>query len=278
MVVACTSLLNTDWYVRQIIRRPIYDYEAAKGPAIYRNTRWVKPTTSPIHMTLDEADAVPGYYELRGPTPFSVRDLHVTIDPRQLEYGVLQRADAFVMRMIQDSWPDRPIYFARSAGGYPRSLGLGNNVLTQGLASKVFVPPATASRDTMFVEGDGWLDVSRTESLWKDVFVGHQSIVKEGKWVDRPSVSMPSLYLFTGAELADALKAQGRRADANAVFSTTKQVAHATQLDAMIRGVEEDFRAPRPTAGDSSGVTLRINPGDQPKTQSSEPAVRKRKP
>ena len=51
------------------------------------------------------------------------------------------RADAFVLRMIQDSWPARPIYFARSAGGYPRSFGLGDNVLTQGLASKLFVPP-----------------------------------------------------------------------------------------------------------------------------------------
>jgi hypothetical protein len=278
VVVACTSLLNTDWYVRQIIRRPIYDYDAVKGPAIYRNTRWMKPTTAPIHMTLDEADAVPAYYELRRPTPFNTHDLHVTIDPRQLEYGVLQRADAFVMRMIQDSWPERPIYFARSAGGYPRSLGLGNNVLTQGLASKVFVPPTTASRDTMFVEGDGWLDVARTEQLWKEVFTGQQSVVKEGQWIDRPSVSMPSLYIFTGAELADALKAQGKMAEATAVFATTKQVAHATQLDAMIRGVEADFLTPRPTVGDSSGVTLRINPGDQPKTQSSEPTVRKRKP
>jgi len=250
----------------------------AKGPAIYRNTRWVKPATPPIHMTLDEADAVPAYYELRGPTPFSTHDLHVTIDPRQLEYGVLQRADAFVMRMIQDSWPDRPIYFARSAGGYPRSLGLGNNVLTQGLASKVFVPPTTASRDMMFVEGDGWFDLARTERLWKEVFVGHQSIVKEGQWIDRPSVSMPSLYIFTGAELADALKVQGKVAEANAVFSTTKQVAQATDLSTMIRGVEEEFRAPRPAAGDSSGVTLRINAADQPKTQSSEPTVRTRKP
>jgi hypothetical protein len=278
VVVACTSLLNTDWYVRQIIRRPIYDYDVAKGPAIYRDKRWVKPMTPPIHMTLDEADAVPAYYELRGPTPFSTRDLHITIDPRQLEYGVLQRADAFVMRMIQDSWPDRPIYFARSAGGYPRSLGLGNDVLTQGLASKVFVPPTTTSRDTMFVEGDGWFDVARTERLWKEVFVGHQSIVKEGQWIDRPSVSMPSLYIFTGAELADALKLQGKGAEANAVFSTTKRVAQATDLGAMIRGVEEEFRAPRAAAGDSSGVTLRINPGDQPKTQSSEPTVRTRKP
>ena len=37
VVVANTSLLNTDWYARQLIRRPIYDYDAAKGPAIYRD-------------------------------------------------------------------------------------------------------------------------------------------------------------------------------------------------------------------------------------------------
>jgi hypothetical protein len=275
VVVACTSLLNTDWYVRQIIRRPIYEYDAAKGPAIYRNTRWVKPATSPIHMTMDEADAVPGYYELRGPTAFSTGRLRTNIDPRQLEYGVLQRADAFVLRMIQDSWPERPFYFARSAGGYPRSLGLENNVLTQGLASKLFMPPASATRDTVFVEGDGWLDAARTERLWNDVFAGHRSIVHEGQWVDRPSVSMPSLYVFTGAELADALRAQGKMGDANAVFTTVRQVAQATQLDGMIRGVEQDFRATR--AGDSAGVTLHINASDQPKTQSTEPIVRRAK-
>ena len=40
VVVANTSLLNTDWYARQIIRRPIYDYDAARGPAIYRDRVW----------------------------------------------------------------------------------------------------------------------------------------------------------------------------------------------------------------------------------------------
>jgi len=278
VVVACTSLLNTDWYVRQIIRRPIYEYDAAKGPAIYRNTRWVKPTTPPIHMTFDEADSVPAYYELRGPTLFSTGPLRATIDPHQLEYGVLQRADAFVLRMIQDSWPDRPFYFARSAGGYPRSLGLGNNVLTQGLASKLFVPPPTApGKDTVFVQGDGWLDVGRTQRLWTDVFAGHRSVIREGQWIDRPSVSMPSLYIFTGAELADALRSEGKAREANAVFDTVEQVAKATQLDDMIRGIAQDFSAPRPAAGDSSGVTLHINAADQPKTQSTEPAVRRPK-
>ena len=37
VVVANTSLLNTDWYARQIIRRPVYEYDAARGPAIYRD-------------------------------------------------------------------------------------------------------------------------------------------------------------------------------------------------------------------------------------------------
>ncbi|HMA23604.1 MAG TPA: hypothetical protein VKP00_06410, partial [Gemmatimonadaceae bacterium] len=204
-------------------------------------------------------------------TQFTTGQLRATIDPRQLEYGVLQRADAFVLRMIQDSWPDRPFYFARSAGSYPRSLGLGNNMLTQGLASKLFMPPAATSRDTMFVEGDGWLDVARTDRLWNDVFAGHRSVVREGQWVDRPSVSMPSLYIFTGAELADALRAQGKVRDANAVVATMKQVAQATQLDQLLRPIEQSFASP----GDSSGVSLRLDAASQPKTQSTEPVVKK---
>ena len=132
VVVAVTSLLNTDWYARQIIRRPIYDYDEAKGPAIYRGRKWVKPTTPPLHMTFAQADAIPDYYPLPEPMQFTAPGITATVDPRNLEYGVLMRADAFVLRMIKDSWPERPIYFARSGVGYPRSLGLENNVLTQG--------------------------------------------------------------------------------------------------------------------------------------------------
>jgi hypothetical protein len=145
--------------------------------------------------------------------------------------------------MIQDAWPERPIYFARSAVGYPRTLGLENYVITQGLASKLFVPPANGAqtKDTLLIQGDGWLDVARTQTLWNDVFTGHQSVIKEGQWVDRPSVSMPALYIFMGAELADALRAIGRPAEANKVFATTKQVAAVTNLDGLIRGLEEQI-------------------------------------
>src|SRR5204862_5720307 len=40
VVVANTSLLNTDWYTRQLIRRPVYKYDEANGPSIYRGKNW----------------------------------------------------------------------------------------------------------------------------------------------------------------------------------------------------------------------------------------------
>ena len=98
-------------------------------------------------MSFADADAVPEYYELRQPMLFQSKGITATIDGSRLQYGVLQRADAFVLRMIQDAFPERPIYFARSAVGYPRSLGLDNYVLIQGLASKLFIPPASRRRE-----------------------------------------------------------------------------------------------------------------------------------
>jgi hypothetical protein len=276
VVVANTSLLNTDWYGRQLIRRPIYEYDAANGPALYRDKQWIKPTTPPLHMTFADADAVPEYYDMRQPMSFTAGPYQATIDPRHLEYGVLMRADALVLRIIQDSWKDRPIYFARSAVGYPRALGLENNVLTQGLASKLFVPPASTGKDTMFVQGDGWLDVARTKALWNEVFQGPKSVIAEGHWVDRASVSIPSMYIFAGAELTEALRKSGDLAGANAVFATTRNVATATRLDDMVRALDQEYRAP--SAGDSSGVSLHVDPASQLKTQSTEPVGKRPKP
>jgi hypothetical protein len=279
VVVANTSLLNTDWYVRQIIRRPVYDYDAAKGPSIYANKQWVKPTSSPIHMTMADADSVPAYYPLNSPMAFSAGNLRATIDPRNLDHGVLQRADLFVLRMIQDGWPGRPIYFARTSGGYARSLGLGDDVLTQGLASKLFSPPATAtSKDTMYIQGDGWLDMPRSDSLWAHVFKGPQSVINTGDWIDRPSVGIPYLYVATGLELAEAFKLRGDAARASDVFNMAKRIATTVRLDDLVRGAEAQFQ--QPLAGDTTrGTQLpAAAPAVPPATKSAPAPAPKPKP
>ncbi|HEY4306839.1 MAG TPA: DUF2723 domain-containing protein [Gemmatimonadaceae bacterium] len=276
VVIANTSLLNTDWYGRQLIRRPIYDYDAAKGPSIYRNQAWKKPTSPPMHMTLDEADSVPAYYQLPKATPFNAGPYHTIIDPQRLHYGVLERADALVLRMIQDSWSERPFYFARSSASYPSELGFANNVLAQGLASKLFVPPAQSTRDTMLISGDGWIDVARTRALWDSVFTGYQSTIAEGHWVDRPSASMPLLYVFAGAELSEALRANGDVNAARSILATSRSVAETAGFPDFARSLAEPTQS-APATGDSSGVTLRMKPSDQPKVQSTDPAVVRKK-
>src|SRR4051812_34443898 len=273
VVVANTSLLNTDWYTRQIIRRPVFTYDAAKGPAVYRNQQWAKPAGPPLKMTLDEADSVPPYWQIDKAMVFKAGchpepnaagcDIQAVIPPH-----LLQRADLFVLRMIQDSYPSRPIYFSRTSGGYARELGLGDHVLTQGLASKVFIPPKASTRDTMNVAGDGWMDVKRTAELWNNDFVGPKSVIRTGNWIDQPSVGIPYLYVATGLELSEALRSRGDNAMANQAWNTAKQVATAVHLERLVGeqppGAEQSPLVPSESA---EGIQLPVKPPPAQKAQ-----------
>ena len=267
VVVANTSLLNTDWYTRQLIRRPVFEYDAAKGPAIYRDKQWPKPASGPLRMTPQEADAVEPYMMIRQPMSLNVGDLKVVIDPQRLPQdgqgnGVLQRADIFVLKMIADSWPGRPIYFSRTSGGYARELGFGANTLTQGLAAKVFVPPAVPGRDTVFTAGDGWMDVPRTATLWTDVFQAPKALIRRGDWIDQPSIGIPYLYIATGAELTEALRGRDPQL-ATRVFTETKKVAEAMRLGAALPSLDEMLpQITAPTGDSARGAQLQ--PGQVP--------------
>src|SRR6476469_10744977 len=116
VLVLVTSYLNTDWFVRQMIRNPVREYDAAKGPAIYRNKVWPKPVGPPLKMTFAQADAIPQFMDMREPQIFKQNDISVTLKP---ESGYLTRDQIVVLSLIKDSYPQRPMYF--STGGYGRS-------------------------------------------------------------------------------------------------------------------------------------------------------------
>ena len=231
VLVANTSLLGTDWYTRQLIRRPIYTYDAARGPAIYRGKTWPKPTTPPLHLTFNEADSVPQVVPLTRSMEFRKGDILATLEASPQNPRYLTRADILVLRLIADSYPERPVYFSRTSGGYGQELGLQRYLLTQGLARKLLPEVPVPSKDTLLVPNEGFFDVPTTYALWHDTFLAPKSLAKRTDWVDRASAGIPLLYVTTGLLLSQALQQTGQPQRADSVMGTTERIAKAVRLE-----------------------------------------------
>ncbi|MGI9045114.1 MAG: glycosyltransferase family 117 protein [Gemmatimonadaceae bacterium] len=232
VLVLVTSYLNTDWFVRQIIRNPVREYDAAKGPAMYRGREWPKPPGPPLAMTYQEADAQPDYVEIREPQLFRQRNITATIQP-----GYLTRDQIITLSLIKDAYPGRSVYF--STGGYHRSLGLSNYTLRQGLVEKLVENPIIPNKDTVQV-GDGFLDIATSNTLWTEVYKGPSTLIKLGHWIDRPSFGIPYTYTVTGYVLAEALRAQGREPEAQKIMETVRDVAVAARITDVIAAINAD--------------------------------------
>jgi hypothetical protein len=225
VTVAVTSLLGTDWYVRQIMRRPIFEYDAARGPAIYRTTAWPKPTAPPLRMTIDEADSVPSYVLLPGPQQFRHDSMTVTITGRvdpNAPAPYLTRDQVMVLRFIRDSFPERGVYF--SGGGYADELGFGNYIIRQGLVDRLVPRPAAQIPGVIEVPGAGLVDPARTIALWTEVYTAPETLVTRGKWIDVASESIPRHYAGTGVIAAEMLARRGETARSQRAMDVVRRI------------------------------------------------------
>ena len=245
VLVVTTSLLGLEWYAGELMNRPVYTYDAAKGPAVYRDRVWPKPTRPLFTMSWDDTWKVPDYVQIPGPMTFKKNgtSLEAVIDPRRLEEGVLMRHDIFVLHMIADG-SGRPVYISTTYGQYGSTLGLQNHLLTQGLVRKVVDDPIVATRDTVMVPGDGWMDTSRSDALWHEQR-GPASIEKHRGWSDPASVGMPEMYVVRGYALAEALQRRNLPGDAakiEDVVGTANRVADVVGLR-LNREIDLRYRA-----------------------------------
>lgn len=261
VTVAVTSLLNLDWYVRQLVRRPVHPYDSLAGPAVYRGRTWERPTAPALSLTLEEVDSLPTYLAVPGPVRFRHEGIDAIVDPRRLQYGVIERADLVVLQLIKDNVDERAVYISRSAGDYGQRLGLGEYLLTQGLARKV-VPraPQPASADTARVAFEGWVDVPRTRALWEEVYQAPESLIAQDGWVDRASVGIPAVYVSTGILLAELLTQSGEEVAGQRALDTALRVAESTRISDMFVQAPS---TPMPGLGDSPrGTTAPGRPED----------------
>ncbi|MEP6857969.1 MAG: DUF2723 domain-containing protein [Gemmatimonadales bacterium] len=222
VTVAVTTYLDTDWFVRQMIRRPIADYDAAKGPAIYRNQQWKKPSGPPLKMTFAAADSIPEYIQIAQPQIFRHGDITLNIPP-----GYLVRDQLVLLRLIKDAFPERPIYVSTGGG---QGLGLEPYLLTQGFVQKLMDRPITDTTATPRISGL-FIDVDRSKALWDSVYRAPQSLIKEGDWIDRASFGIPYTYAFTGAILAEAMNGRGDVKSASAIKDRVRAIVKAARIE-----------------------------------------------
>jgi hypothetical protein len=225
VVIANTSLLNTDWYARQLIRQPERPFDSARAPDFWKGKSWRFPTKPLVSWSMDDADRIPPAQQVLQRSVFEAPGIRAEIEPR-----VLSKAEMFLLQMIRDS-ADRPIYFSRTTASLGNELGLGPYLLTQGLARKLLRHIPTPGADTVLYPGEGFVDLDSTARLWTDVYQAPRSLVARDRWIDGPSANIPALYMTTGVILADILRATGDERQADTVLALTDSVARATRLN-----------------------------------------------
>jgi hypothetical protein len=197
VTIMLVPYLGMEWYARQLnLRSPVWK------------------------LSNQELDTIPQVFESARPLSFTHGEIDATIPP-----GFLTRDQLLVLRAIKDSFPLRPVYFTFS--GYPQQLGLGDFMKRVGLVQKLMPRRLSQDATTGHVAGS-FIDIPRSLELWRS-YKGTPQLLKEGRWVDQSSSSVPMYYAAVGQDLSQALLARGDTVQASDVFSTVRKIVAALQ-------------------------------------------------
>lgn len=222
VTVAVVPYMGTDWYTKQLQARKLEPYDAAAGPALYRDKEWTMPTKPLLALTRSEIDAVPPVVGLPAPQRFVHAGLDITIAQQ-----TLTRDEQFLLYMIKQGFPERGVFF--SYGGYPASLGFGDNLVNRGLAQMLVAQRPEPSLSFIPLRGNELLDVEGSKSLWSE-YRGMDALLQEHGWVDDASAGIPIMYAITGQYLAGSLEAAGDSTAAAAVMDKVQAMVERAKF------------------------------------------------
>ena len=156
VLVLVTSYLNTDWFVRQIIRQSGAAVRCREGPGdLSRKELAGAKGPAAQNVVHERRIRFPPYWEIR--EPHAVHSSGISLRPFSPVY--LTRDQIVTLRLIKDAYPERPIYF--STGGYGRTLGLATT-----RCGRVWLRSSSRRRSfrarTLSQVADGYVDVTRT--------------------------------------------------------------------------------------------------------------------
>jgi hypothetical protein len=187
------SLMNTDWHIRQILRRPLEPFDIENAVPPYRDMDRPVPESPVLALSIAGVDSLPLIFRIDERSSLRVGELQAVLEP-----GMYDRATLVTLQAIRDNLGIRPIYFGRTTGGTADQLGLGPYLLSQGFVRRLMPQPIEESEEFHYIQGLGWLDRPRTEQLLFDVYRPEAAARDRPRgWVDPPSANILSLYYVT---------------------------------------------------------------------------------
>jgi hypothetical protein len=230
VTLANLSLMNTEWHLRQLRRRPTPEFDKSKAAPIWKDFPVPpRPTTPVLSLSEQEVDSLPEAMQV--PAKGGIR-----FDSLQMQFGqdVLLRQDLATIFLIRDNIGKRPIFFSWSDGGYPdQTLGLSPYLVSTGFVRKVMPTPVVAKDSIVLSQGLGYLNVPRTKRLLTDVYHWQTATRDRPRgWVDQPSGSILQLYGVVYGGSARAFEATGDTSLSVHADSVAKRVAAELNGDA----------------------------------------------
>ena len=256
VTVIVYSYLATPWYSKQLrdltepctTENPLADptvivcqrpFEPDKAIDLYEDGDWSVPTKAILSLNDAEIERIPECYptdkfgncQLFGDTV--VVPIKENVDGFIARGDYLLRNDILVLRILQSSIGDRPLYFASTTGTYEK-FHLQPYMIRQGVALKVNPDSVDPSPDIVplpvqaRVQGGRvqpfWIDVNRTASLLAEHYI-YRDLLDWTFWPDLSTNGIPLQYYQAWAGLGTAYLILNRQQQAEEAFDTAVKFA-----------------------------------------------------
>ena len=228
------SLGNTDWYIRQLRDNPVRPFDPQQAPWFAQPAQEAPPP--PIHSWTDDEIAGLGPRALSRTYTFNVGRVSHTLQPGTPLYV----KDVLILRLIQENWDRRPIYFSITAGSN-NWVGLGRYLTQEALVLRLNVEsePDSSRLAPGFLGVP--LDVPRTDSLAWNVYRYSRLFDVDTLKLDPTNRNIATNLSLPFISLGQAYELRGQQQRAFANYKKAYQLSRNPQLGQVLQMAPFDF-------------------------------------